>query len=106
MFLGGYRLSRLVVLSLMFFLAVTAPCSSHSYDPDPYDDVPPVVSIDINYVVPSAIHIRQSNVPNGSWQSAALLSSPIPEARLALAENPFAAVLAHGSPQLAIPLRR
>ena len=107
MFLGSYRSARLVVLGLMFFLAVTAPCSSNSYDPDPYDDVPPVISVEFNYVVPSGINIRQSNSPSGSWQNAALLdASPLPGMRPAWAENPFAPDLVHGSPQLVIPLRR
>jgi len=107
MFLGSYRLVRSVVLGLMFFLAVTAPCSSNSYDPDPYDDTPPVVSVEFNYVVPSAINTRHSNAPNRNWQQAALLDASLtgvvpPE----LAENRSVSDLPQGSPVLVIPLRR
>jgi hypothetical protein len=107
MFVGSYRVARSVVLGLMFFLAVTAPCSSSSYDPDPYDDVPPVVTVEFNYVVPSAVNVRQSNVPGGSWHNAALLeASLISAAPPALAENGPAPDLIQGSPVLVVPLRR
>jgi hypothetical protein len=107
MFLGSYRLARSVVLGLMFFLAVTAPCSSNSYDPDPYDDTPPVVSVEFNYVVPSAINVRQSNAANGNWQKAALLDASLTGMALpALAENRPVLEFAQGSPVLVIPLRR
>jgi hypothetical protein len=58
MFLLSNRLLRGIVLGLMFFLAGTACCWSDSYDPNPYDDIPPVVTVDFNYVVPSAITVR------------------------------------------------
>jgi hypothetical protein len=44
-----------VVLGLMLFLAGTAFCTSDSYDPNPYDDIPPVVTVDFNYVVPGQV---------------------------------------------------
>jgi hypothetical protein len=46
----------------MFFLAGTASCWCDSYDPDPYDDIPPVVSVDFNYVVPSQITVRSPSI--------------------------------------------
>lgn len=58
MFLLSNRLLRGIVLGLMFFLAGTACCWSDSYDPNPYDDIPPVVTVDFNYVVPSAVTVR------------------------------------------------
>ena len=58
MFLLSNRSVRGVVLGLMFFLAGTACCWSDSYDPNPYDDIPPVVTVDFNYVVPSAVTVR------------------------------------------------
>jgi len=107
MLLGGYRFARSVVLGLMFFLAVTAPCSSNSYDPDPYYDVPPVVTVEFNYVVPSAINIRQSNVPGGSWHNAALVEASLNGVeRPASAENSPVPDLVQGSPLLVVPLRR
>ena len=107
MFLGGDRLARYVVLGLMFFLAVTAPCSSDSYDPDPYDDVPPVVTVEFNYVVPSAISIRQSSAPSRSRHKATVLDAALSGAVLsALAENRSVPDLAQGSPVLVVPLRR
>ncbi len=39
----------------MLFLAGTAFCSTDSYDPNPYDDIPPVVTVEFNYVVPGQI---------------------------------------------------
>ena len=62
MFLLSNRSARGIVLGLMFFLAGTACCWSDSYDPNPYDDIPPVVTVDFNYVVPSAVTVR---VPRG-----------------------------------------
>ena len=107
MFLGGDRLARYVVLGLMFFLAVTAPCSSDSYDPDPYDDVPPVVTVEFNYVVPSAISIRQSSAPHRSWHQATLRDAALNSVVLpALAENRSVPGLAQSSPVLVVPLRR
>ncbi len=58
MFLQTHRYIRGVILGLMFFLAGTAFCSSDSYDPNPYDDIPPVVTVEYNYVVPGTISIR------------------------------------------------
>src|SRR5437588_610701 len=57
MFLLSHRSLRCMVLGLMFFLAGTASCRCDSYDPDPYDDIPPVVTVDFNYVVPSQVTV-------------------------------------------------
>ena len=48
----SHRYFRGAVLGVMLFLAGAAFCSSDSYDPDPYDDIPPVVTVEFNYVVP------------------------------------------------------
>jgi hypothetical protein len=61
MFLLSHRSLRWIVLGLMFFLAGTASCWCDSYDPDPYDDVPPVVTVDFNYVVPSRVTVHGSS---------------------------------------------
>lgn len=39
----------------MLFLAGTAFCSCDSYDPNPYDDIPPLVTVEFNYVIPGQI---------------------------------------------------
>jgi hypothetical protein len=53
MFLLAQRWLRGLVLGCMVFLAATASYSCDSFDPDPYDDVPPVVTVEFNYVVPA-----------------------------------------------------
>lgn len=99
-----------MVLGLMFFLAVTAPCSTNSYDPDPYDDIPPVVSVEFNYVVPSQpnlVKVRGTRMQVESarvaLQSAARYGSAALLPASEAATNP---IFAHDSPQLSIPLRR
>lgn len=62
MFVLSYRSLRGIVIGLMFFLAGAACCRADSYDPDPYDDIPPVVTIDFNYVVPSLVTVRAPRV--------------------------------------------
>jgi hypothetical protein len=62
MFLLSHRSLRGIVLGLMFFLAGTACCWSDSYDPDPYDDVPPVVTVEFNYVVPSLVTVNATSI--------------------------------------------
>ena len=49
---------RVFVLGLMFFLAGTAFCSCDAYDPDPYDDVPPLVVVEFNYLLPGGVSIQ------------------------------------------------
>jgi len=109
MFLHTYKFVRCAVLGLMFFLAVTAACSSDSYDPDPYDDTPPVVTVEFNYVVPSRVSIRRPNAQIKRWQAASFEAhaQPAPAAALpALFENTAVPVFVLSSPQLVIPLRR
>ena len=109
MFLLARRFVRGTVLGLMLFLAGTAYCSSDSYDPDPYDDTPPVVTVEFNYVVPSRVSIRRPNAQTKnrlslySGNRVQRVTSPelpgFPEARVNLA-------FSQGPPQWAIPLRR
>jgi hypothetical protein len=107
MVLQSYKIMRCLVLGLMFFLAATAPCSSNSYDPDPYDDVPPVVSVEFNYVVPSRITVRQPSAQFKMRHSASLQ----PVVRLAAAaasplfQDPVALVSGQNSPESVKPLR-
>ena len=53
MVLLAHKLVRKTALGLMFILAATALCWCDSYDPDPYDDIPPVVTVEFNYFVPA-----------------------------------------------------
>ena len=109
MFLLPHKWLRGLVLGCMFFLAGTASFSCDSYDPDPYDDVPPVVTVDFNYVVPGRVNIRRPqkqnerrfNIDSGSK----VRQLPFSEVS-GLYESLVASPLLHGSPQWAIPLRR
>ncbi|HEX7289237.1 MAG TPA: hypothetical protein VF532_23835 [Candidatus Angelobacter sp.] len=49
MFLRRYL--RGTVLAVMFVLAAATTCLCDSYDPDPYDDAPPVVILQFQYLV-------------------------------------------------------
>ena len=109
MFLLAHRWIRGLVLACMFFLAGAASCSTDSYDPDPYDDVPPVVTVEFNYVVPIQVNIRRPQ--NQDKHQFSLYSRTklryLPSAfATELRESEFASPLLHGSPQWAIPLRR
>lgn len=106
----AYRIARATVFGLMFFLAATAACTSDSYDPNPYDDIPPVVTVQYNYLVPSLMSVRRPNAQakvrhNNSFsvttlpQGAAVSISAILEAQATPA-------LLLGAPQVVIPLRR
>jgi hypothetical protein len=105
----AYRIARATVLGLMFFLAVTAACSTDSYDPDPYDDVPPVVTVEFNYLVPSRVSVRRPNAQARSRRNAPLVATAQPQ-DAALITPLFTAqatpTLLMGAPQLVIPLRR
>ena len=109
MFLLSHRFLRRAVLGLMFFLAGTAYCSCDSYDPDPYDDVPPVVTVQFNYLVPGRVHISRPHVQTRNqlnlyaWNNARQLpSAAIPGLR----ERQVDFAFCPAPPQLAIPLRR
>ena len=93
----------------MFFLAVTAACSSDSYDPNPYDDIPPVVTVQYNYVVPNRVNVRRPNAQAKVRHNAALsmTAQRQGEATLpAILEAQATPALLMGAPQLVIPLRR
>ena len=98
-----------MVLGCMVLLAGTASCSCDSYDPDPYDDVPPVVTVEFNYVVPGGINIRrpqnQNKRPIRIDSGSASRQLPLAEVGI-LCETLVVSPLLHGSPQWAIPLRR
>jgi len=110
MFLLAHRWIRGFVLGCMVLLAGTASCSCDSYDPDPYDDVPPVVTVEFNYVVPGRINIRRPQTQNKRPIpiDSGSISRQLPFAEVgALYQSLVASsLLIHGSPQWAIPLRR
>jgi hypothetical protein len=107
MFLMAHRFLRGTVLGLMFFLAGAAACSCDSYDPDPYDDIPPVVTVEFNYVVPSRINIRPSSTQTKNRQQAVTssqVSRVITVNALALA-HPVVSVPGQSLAHLVMPLR-
>ena len=94
----------------MLFLAGTASFSCDSYDPDPYDDIPPVVTVDYNYVVPGRINIRRPQKQNDRRFKIDSVSKtrqlPFAEAGGLCESLVVATPVLYGSPQGAIPLRR
>ena len=109
MFLLAHKWLRGLVLGCMVLLAGTASCSCDSYDPDPYDNVPPVVTVEFNYVVPGRVNIRR---PQNQNKRPIRIDSARRSPQLLFAEvgglyRPFVvSPLLHGSPQWVIPLRR
>lgn len=108
MFLVSHRTLRGMVLGLMFFLAGTSCCWSNSYDPDPYDNIPPVVRVDFNYVVPSAVTVRALKIQAKSPQRIAVTSYQLqtfatPELLLNISA---ASRLGQSPSNLVVPLRR
>ncbi len=92
----------------MFFLAGTASCWSDSYDPDPYDDIPPIVTVDFNYVVPSQVTERALSIQLETPQRIAIATGQLPSfapPQLFIRRG-TAAQPSHGPSNLLIPLRR
>jgi hypothetical protein len=108
MFLLSHRSLRGFVLGLMFFLAGTASCWSDSYDPDPYDDIPPVVTVDFNYVVPSQVTLRASKIQVEAPQRIARVTGQLPSFAppQLFIHNGNGILLKQGPSNLLIPLRR
>jgi len=93
----------------MVFLAGAASCSTDSYDPDPYDDVPPVVTVEFNYVVPIQVNIQcPKNQDKHQFSPYARMKSRYLPSAFAteLRKSAFTSPLLHDLPQWAIPLRR
>jgi hypothetical protein len=108
MFLVSHRTLRGIVLGLMFFLAGTSCCWSDSYDPDPYDDTPPVITVDFNYVVPSVVNVRAPRIRAKSRQRIAvtfyrLQNIAMPQVFL---NGRPASPLGQSPSNLVVPLRR
>ena len=108
MFLLDNKFMRRITFGLMFFLAGTSCCWSDSYDPDPYDDTPPVVTVDFNYVVPNVVTVRAPKNQATSWQRIAvtfyrLQGIALPQPFL---NNRNVSPLGQNASDLVIPLRR
>src|SRR5262249_23792884 len=106
----AYRIARATVLGLMFFLAATAACTSDSYDPNPYDDVPPVVTVQFNYIVPNRVNVRRPSAQVKVRHNASFSVTALPQNAAAsipaILEASATPALLLGSPQVVIPLRR
>jgi hypothetical protein len=107
MFLLSHRWLRGIVLGLMLFLAGTSCCWSDSYDPDPYDDIPPVVTVEFNYVVPSLVTVNATSIrvtpPQHIGVSACRMHNFAPQVFL---DSSTASPLCQNPSNLVIPLRR
>jgi hypothetical protein len=104
----AHRFLHGAVLGLMFFLAGTAYCSCDSYDPDPYDDVPPLVTIEFNYVVPGQLQVRpQVQTGTGFILHALNNARQLPSLSMTgLRASQVDSSFRQAPPQWAIPLRR
>jgi len=105
----AYSIARATVFGVMFFLAVTAACSSDSYDPNPYDDVPPIVTVQYNYLVPNRVSVRQPSAQSKVRYSTLFNATAEPQSAASattILEAQATPALLMGAPQLVIPLRR
>lgn len=108
MFLLAHRWLRGSILGLMFFLAGTACCWSDSYDPDPYDDSPPVVTVEFDYVVPSHVSVRIPKIQASASRHLATQADRLPDFALrpGLTGRSSAQAFQPSLPKFVIPLRR
>ena len=108
MFLVSHRMLRGIVLGLMFFLAGTACCWSDSYDPDPFDDIPPVVTVEFNYVVPSPVTVNASRIQVKAPQRIAVAFDQLQDIAIPqrFLQNHASSQLGQSATDLVIPLRR
>ena len=108
MFLWAHKWIRGLVLGCMVLLAGTATCCCDSYDPDPYDNVPPVVTVEFNYVVPGGVSVRPQNHNKRPFRVVSISKSQsLPLAEVSgLFESLVVSPILYGSPQGAVPLRR
>jgi hypothetical protein len=106
MYLQVHKLIKAVVFGVMFFLAVTAPCTSETYDPDPYDGM--WVTVEFHYLVPSEASVKPSVTPIKSRKDTTSHKAQIQHAGapFLIAFSAAAPALTTGSPQVLPPLRR
>lgn len=108
MFFLVHRWLRSGVLGLMFFLAGTACCWCDSYDPNPYDNIPPVVTVEFNYVVPSRVSVRLPRVQAKNPQRISVRAYRLQNFSTSqlLATSRVTPAFQMGLSNLVIPLRR
>ena len=97
------------MLGLMLFLAGTAFCSSDSYDPDPYDDIPPVVTVEFNYVVPGQMShaIVRSALTRGSLHPVGYVETyRVPMLVTEITPTQVVPLFLSDIPEISTPLRR
>lgn len=106
MYLQVHKLIKAVVFGIMFFLAVTAPCTSETYDPDPYDGM--WVTVEFHYLVPSAASVKPSVRQIKTRKDITLHTAQIQHAGVPflVAFSEAAPTLSTRSPQVLPPLRR
>ena len=94
----------------MLFLAGTAFCSTDSYDPNPYDDIPPVVTVEFNYVVPGHLShamVRTACTRGGLHPVGNVETSRVPMfATVELKYDRALPIFLSHSPEISAPLRR
>ena len=66
---------RSTTLGLMILLAAVSNCFSESYDPDPWDNTPPV-TVEFDYVIPHVVTLRQADGHAAAGQTLAA-SNPV-----------------------------
>jgi hypothetical protein len=54
------RALHAITLGLMVFLAGASNCFSQSYDPDPWDNTPPV-TVDFDYLIPHLVSVEATS---------------------------------------------
>jgi hypothetical protein len=106
---SSFRYLRGLVLGLMFILAGTAFCWCDAYDPNPYDDIPPVVTVEFNYVVPAQTNIQAAH--SVLRNSLKVLNSTQQQQRqpvdtLSINRQQTISALPQGTPPMFLPLRR
>lgn len=94
----------------MLFLAGAAFCSTDSYDPNPYDDIPPLVTVDFNYVVPGQMShaVVRTALTRGSLHPLGYVETYHLPMLAAMQLNPeqVLPVFRSATPEISAPLRR
>jgi len=103
----SFRYLRGVVLGLMFFLAAMAFCSCDAYDPNPYDDIPPVVTVEFNYVVPSTVQVSHTAIRHDVKIISSAQHQPVqPADPVYIHDNQLIQAPFQGTSPTFLPLRR
>ncbi len=97
---------RRCALGLMLVLSVAANCTSESYDPDPYDDTPPV-TVDFEYLTPhiATTPSRRDDLGNSATAHFERVEQPLFRNALVFAVF-YSGLAAPKSILVPVPLRR